>query len=358
MKNRKYIYVILLLLFTGLSSCDKGFEEINTDPVRQTSIDPQYTFAQAIIGTARDNEFYQLPIVQQVTHLFTGTPSGGNMNVENDAAEGSAFGALFSGPVKYLVDVIHYTKDDPKRSNLYNMARIWKAYVFQVLVDTYGDVPYSEAGLAHFGGPNLPKYDAAPAIYDDIFKELQEATKALDASKPIETNDPFYKGDIVKWKKLGYSLLLRVAMRYSKVDAAKAKQGAAEAFAGGVILSNSDNAGLAYNSTYTNPVVSFVYGQLANIYLCAPFVDYLKNTSDPRLAVIAVRYANPSNKQNPGAADTDPSHQIGVPMGYNDGTIDTAPGYPGKIGTAWKYSQVNRSTIAKVDAPFFFCNRF
>ena len=35
------------------------------------------------------------------------------------------------------------------------MARIWRAYVFQVLVDTYGDVPYSEAGLAHYGGPNL-----------------------------------------------------------------------------------------------------------------------------------------------------------------------------------------------------------
>lgn len=335
-------------------ACDKDFERINTDPVRQTTIDPVFLFAQAQYGTARNNEFYQLPIVQQVIHPYTGTPSGGNHNVENDAAEGAAFAALYSGPVKYLTDVIKLTQDDPNQANLYNMARIWKAYVFQVLVDTYGDVPYSEAGLANYDGINLPAYDPAEEIYEDLLKELEEATAALDMTKPTVSNELFYRGDILKWKKLGYALLLRVAMRYSKVNPAKAESGVQKAYDGGMMTSNDDNAGIEFSSTYTNPAVSFVYSEIANIYLGAPFVDYLKATQDPRLEVIAAKYEFPSNRQDPGAADTDPDHQQGFPFGYDDATVSTAPGYPGKIGTAWKYSQINRSTIGRVDAPYYF----
>jgi len=354
MKNIRYKYLIFIGLITCLSGCDKGFVEINTDPVRQTTIDPTFTFAQALLGSAVNTQNYQLAIVQQIIDPWTGTPSGGNENVYNDAPAGALFGSYYGGPVKYLTDVIGNTKNDPTRSNLYNMARIWKAYVCMVLVDTYGDVPYSQAGLAHLEGINLPKYDAAEDIYKDIFNELEQAPKALDATKAIETNDPFYKGNIAQWKKLGNSLLLRVAMRYTKFDPVKAKQGVIDAVNGGVLASNSDNAMLAFNSTYTNSAISWVYAELSNMYLAAPFIDYLKSTADPRLSVIAVRYANPSNKQNPGAADTAPADQIGMPFGYDNATISTAPGYPGNIGTAWKYSQCSRTTLTKVDAPWFF----
>ena len=54
---------------------------------------------------------------------------------------------------------------------------------FQVLADTYGDVPYTEAGLGYLEGNYLPKYDNNETIYTDLLKELTEATAALDASK-------------------------------------------------------------------------------------------------------------------------------------------------------------------------------
>src|SRR5690606_21227994 len=250
--------------------------------------------------------------------------------------------------------VIKLTRDDPNQVNLYQMARIWKAYVFQVLVDTYGDVPYFEAGLAHYDGINLPAYDPAEVIYDDLLKELEEATTGLDATKPVATNDLFYQGDVLKWKKLGYARLLRVAMRYSKVNPEKPKSGVQKAYDGGLMASNDDNAGIEFSSAYTNPAVSFVYSEIANIYLGAPFVDYLKATQDPRLEVIAAKYEFPSNRQDPGAADTNPDHQQGFPFGYDDATVSKAPGYPGKIGTAWKYSRINRSTMGRIDAPYFF----
>jgi hypothetical protein len=296
---------------------------------------------------------------------------GGNHNIVYDPNSNQVFNLLYTGttgggvgagPVKLLVDVINQTKDIPDRSNLYNMARIWKAYVFQVLVDTYGDVPYFEAGKGFIEGVYLPKYDDQKAIYDDLLKEVSEATPALDASKAIETGDLFYKGNIDQWKKLGNSLLLRLAMRYTKIDEAKAKQYVAmatDAAAGGLMQTNADNAYIAFNTAFNHPNANTFQGtEKQNFYVGQPFVDYLKATRDPRLSFIAVRYENPAGNiaTTPlvGKEDTTAANQQGMPYGYNEGTIGTAPGFPGKTASAFNYSQLNRRTVAKIDGPEFF----
>lgn len=358
--RRIYISFIIAGLLTGAVSCDKGFEEVNVNPVLPTTLDPVYLFSNAQFSSAVATYNYQMEIVQQIITPFTGVLEGGNHNLVYDPNANALFNSMYTGPVKYLADIINQTKTNETRSNLYNMSRIWRAYVFQVLVDTYGDVPYTEAGGAFLQQINLPKYDDQKTIYEDILKELTEATKALDATKPIESGDLFYKGNIDQWKRLGNSLLLRVAMRYTKTDEAKAKQYVAIAVDpanGGVMQSNADNALIAFNSTYNSPTGSWFQGtERANVYLGAPFVDYLKNTDDPRLAVIAVKYEDPTQPlgQGSGAEDTNPADQQGMPYGYNESTISTAPGFPGKIGAAWKYSQPNRRTVGKIDAPEFF----
>jgi hypothetical protein len=240
------------------------------------------------------------------------------------------------------------------------MARIMKAYIFMVLVDTYGDVPYSEAGLAYLKSNNLPKYDDQKAIYTDILNELDQATQALDGSKTIEVNDLFYKGVITQWKRLGFSIMLRAAMRLTKADATNAQKYVTIAFNGGVMQGNADNAFVPYDgNAYPNVNYNSFQGtEKANYYLGEPFVSYLKTTGDPRLSRIAVKYDNPGNALGSGAGgtgneDTVSADQIGMPYGYNETTISTAPGYPGKAGNAWKYSQVNRRTVAKAAGPQF-----
>jgi hypothetical protein len=271
----------------------------------------------------------------------------------------SPYNTLYGGPVKLLTDVINKTKDDPDRTNLYHMTRIWRSFIFQILVDTYGYVPYFESGQAYLSSIYLPRFDAGEDIYEDLFKEVSEAVGALDAAKKIETNEPFYQGNIAKWKKLGNSLLLRMGMRYTKIDETKAQQYVALATNpanGGVMESNADNAYLAFNAIYLNPNTTVFNGtERANFYLGKPFVDHLQATNDPRLASIAVKYEIPANPlETAGAADRDPANQLGMPYGYNEATISTAPDFPGKIGAAWAYSQINRSTLGKIDAPHFF----
>lgn len=364
--KKTYIYMMFSMVLMGLNSCDKDFEQINKNPVLATTIDPLYLFSTAQFNSAVNTLHYQSSIVQQIITPYSGVVEGGNHNIVYDPNTNAIFNSLYtvntlftpsmSGPVVLLVDVINRTKDNPARSNLYNMARIWKAYVFQVLVDTYGDVPYSEAGQGHLSLINLPKYDDQKAIYDDLIKELDEATKALDASKAIETGDLFYKGNIDQWKRLGNSLLLRVAMRYTKIDAAKAQQYVAVAVNGGVMQSNADNAIVRFNTDFNHPSSNTYQGtERGNYYLAKPFVDYLKNTNDPRLGVIAVKYEIPGNPlATAGAADVNPANQQGMPMGYNESTIANDPLFPGKTGSAWKYSQLNRRTVAKIDVPEFF----
>lgn len=111
------------------------------------------------------------------------------------------------------------------------------------MTDYYGNVPYFEAIQAD-KGVFFPKYDKQKDIYTDLLKELEEATAAFTAVDPNDgfaAADLYYDGDINKWKRWGYSLMLRLAMRVSNVDPAMANTYVQKAIAGGVFTSNDDN---------------------------------------------------------------------------------------------------------------------
>ena len=77
--------------------------------------------------------------MQQMFSPNSGIVAGGNFNIDNRGPTGRMARSgrqYYQNVIRYLVDVIDQTKADPKRANLYNMARIWKAYAFQVLTDS------------------------------------------------------------------------------------------------------------------------------------------------------------------------------------------------------------------------------
>jgi hypothetical protein len=353
----KYIIATLFSTVILFYSCEKDFVETNINPVLATSINPVYQLvATEIIGI--NIAHYEGCIVQHAQHLLGGAEEAGNRNTNVDRFAGTTFNTLYGNQVKNLVDIIRVTKDDPTKSNVYNMARILKAYSFHLLVDRYGDVPYSEAGLGYISGLTFPKYDSQETIYQDLVKELTEAVNALDASKDIVNQEMYFGGDIVRWKKFGNSLLLRIGMRYTKIDENKAKsivQTATNPARGGVMTSNNDNVVLKCNSTQTNPSTDFINGSVRQIWhVGETFIDFLKINNDPRLKYIAALYPNPSSGTNPGVPNTKPADQIGCPYGYTDVNVVNAPNYPGKIGSAFKYSQFNRSTVGRIDSWLYY----
>ena len=103
------------------------------------------------------------------------------------------------------------------------MARILRVFIYHRITDTHGDIPYSEAGKGYIDGTLKPKYDAQQDIYMDMLKELEEAVAQIGGSSTMGVSDVMFGGNTTKWKAWGNSMMLRLAMRMTKADAASAQ---------------------------------------------------------------------------------------------------------------------------------------
>lgn len=354
-------YILLLFAVVLLQACDNGFDELNTSKTGALNIDPAYQLNNVVLninaGGFAGGGFliYDLGIVQQIVSPNSGVLTGANYNQDNRNATQSVWQGYFRNCIRNTVDIIRKTKDDPARANLYNMTRILQAYVFMVLTDEYGDIPYSAAGKGYSDQNLFPEYDSQDAIYADIIAELTAASAALDPAGRIETADVLYGGNIDRWRKFGYSLLLRAGMRLSKVDPARAQQIVAAIPLNSLILTNADNAAVRHDGNYTNGMAVTLNGtEAANFYLTAPFVNFLKSTNDPRLVSLAVRYkgATSGASQTVDKATFAVADQVGMPMGHDNSTIGAVATGLG-LASFYDFSQVDRRRVMKLTAPYF-----
>ncbi|MEP7377440.1 MAG: SusD/RagB family nutrient-binding outer membrane lipoprotein [Chitinophagaceae bacterium] len=350
-------YSLLIALSLFAASCEKGLEGLNKNKTSATSIDPALLLNNAIINVSFPTRsvLFDVGIVQQIVTPNGGVLAGANFNQDSRDQPG-IWATYYQNVIKYTHDAILKTKDVPARANLYNMARIIQAYAFMILTDEYGSIPYTEGGAGFSDQIFFPKYDAQQEIYPKIIQELTEASAALSATGTIETADVLYTGNVDKWKRFGYSLLLRAGMRLSKVDAGKAQSTVQAAVAGGVILLNEDNAYMRHDANYVQPTGNMLNTtEAANFYLAKPFVDSLKLKSDPRLSAIAIRYkgATSGPAQTPAIGDTAAASQIGMPMGYDNGSIVARATADG-LASFYDYSQADRRRIVKTTSPVFF----
>ena len=374
--------LIVVCCVAALGGCDKDFVDVNTNPYAANSVDPALLFAGAQrthLGTWTAEH----SIVQHfVVPYNTGANLGFNFNEDIDAVSIPKWdqsyalgwinvptGAITNyAPVKNYIQAINLLGPGTTRVNLLSMLRIWKAQVFMGLADTYGDVPYSEAGKG-LSNNFFPKYDNDAVVYDSVYKEIKEAIATLNPSADQVPADLFYgvnghsttrttnaADQVAKWRKLGYSLLLRLGMRYSKLNTTKAAAIVAEAFTGGVMTSNADNAFVKYDGTLFTQLDNAALRNFSQFnYAAEPFVNHLKSTVDPRAKFIVANFSNPGNVNAQSNPDTVLANQFGAPIGVTDAQI-TAVGSPyrGARGGGLNYSQINVWTVASPAAPDFY----
>ncbi|HEY6207569.1 MAG TPA: SusD/RagB family nutrient-binding outer membrane lipoprotein, partial [Gemmatimonadales bacterium] len=167
------------------------------------------------------------------------------------------------------------------------VGRIMKSYVFSVMTDAMGDIPYSEALRAD--SLLQPKYDTQRDIYTALFADLAKASQEIDpAGFGFPTGDIMYRGAMTKWRKFANSLRLRLAMHLSNADPVTAQSEAQAAVAAGVFESNADNAQLLYlaSSPDRNPIYNDARGR-DDYGMSKTYVDSLLSWNDPRLPVFA-----------------------------------------------------------------------
>ena len=175
-----------------------------------------------------------------------------------------------------------------------------KSLHFQILVDTYGDVPYSEA--LQRGGNPTPKYDNAQEIYESLIVELTDAIALINATSTVSgalvpgADDGVFGGNMTNWKKFANTVKLRILVRQSSLTSRTAyitEQFAAITAEGSGYMNTDVTINIGYNQTANqqnrkwNDFAKDVSGSttLTSDATCAtPYIlNKLASTNDPRL---------------------------------------------------------------------------
>ncbi|KAA2241842.1 SusD/RagB family nutrient-binding outer membrane lipoprotein [Chitinophaga agrisoli] len=356
-----------LLLYTGLlllmlqTACTKKFDEINTDPTQGTeeNFDPNslLSFAQYSFASPGYSQLLYPSTSMQVLASTFNYYGNGDKYVNTGGTigyQGLIFTECYANSSR-IYEMMRLTKD--KNINLYNIGKIMYVLILQRCTDAYGDVPYTEANRAK-EGITKPKYDRQEDIYHLMLQQLDTAIQALDPAQPRPTNDLFYKGDLTKWKRFGYSLMLRIAMRLTKIDAVTARTWAEKAAAGGTLSGVGDNAFVIcdVSKAQDNTSNAMLTGNdFRELRWSKTFIDFLRSTNDPRLGVVGeVSLPGLANNGNQGlTGDTSAAAQLGLPNGYDllggDTDIRDRADYPGGTGTGTDVAPLGKYSRPRVN---------
>ncbi len=312
-------FAILLMVLGLAASCSEDYLDVNTDPNNPTKVSPNLVLPVAQLYTAR--------IVQgdrRLNHL-------GNMMMYNwSQSDGYAW---YPDEFKYLVTSSFYQNvfndsystalkqydvldklEDTKFQYYKAIAKIMKSYHYQLLVDAYGNVPYTEA-LGRSLNPT-PIYDDAQAIYADLLVQLDAAIELIKNAEEQEEpadDDAMFGGDMDKWIQFANTVKMRILVRESDVASVASDISAILAEGSGFITEDvMVNPGFIANEEGKQNVIWDFLGEdasgaqtmtskatSATDYILA----YLQNTNDPRIDYL---YEEPADGH------------LGVPQGLLD----------------------------------------
>lgn len=225
-----------IALAAAATGC-KSFLDINDNPNQPTAVTPDAILAQALTVTAQTYTGGS-PSTQDSFNSYaswvasywgkTAVVSGYGEELTYNYSS-NFYNRLWSNTYDNLNDyniIQNGAADYPYHAAI---ARIMKVYNFQLLVDEYGNIPYSQALL---GAANVtPTYDKAADIYKDLLVQLDGAIADINKTdatatatftpRAVSTEDIVFGGDMKKWKQFANSLKLRILLRESQTgDAA------------------------------------------------------------------------------------------------------------------------------------------
>jgi hypothetical protein len=366
------------------SACNKeSLHNLNIDPQSAPTINLNFFFTTAELGAAAggsagDNRYIDWrtnigmasTAIQQIA-VTDGIGNAGDKYQHNPETASAPFEFIYGDQLKNIAEILRQTAPggfaEGQYPNMVQASRILRAFLFERLTDYYGNIPYTEAlkGAENF----FPHYDKQKDIYMDLLKEVSEATAAFGAADPTDgfaAADMYYNGDIDKWKRWGYSLMLRMAMRISNVDPATANTYVANAVAGGVFQSNDDNVivpmaiGPSQWTDQNGISRAFYPGDGGNqSFLSKTLVDFLKGPDagvttddDPRLMIISGGKGiwSPSSFT---PTDVNPLTQKGMPNGHDQSQLNVIEGH--NVDKDAEYSKINPKML-DLDDPYMLMN--
>lgn len=334
MRNKTLVAVVAVLMLS-ISACDNdALLDLNVNPNASNEIDLSFVLAEGqlrVAGTRyemwRTNLIYSSTMIQHNASL-AGYWSG-DKYLYNAGYSASLWDRYYPDALKSVTHVVDQTVGVEGSENLHAIAALTRSFALHRLTDIYGDIPYLQAGRGLDGPENwFPAYESQSQVYELLVTDIRAAREELNAAgQNLGNQDVIYGGDVAMWQKFANSLLLRVGMRMSAVDAGRAQAVVEEAanHSAGVFTSNADNAYVQHfdgsglnrngNSEVFRPGNG---GELANARPSETFINWMRDGGDPRLMIISGGVGDPNDAST---WDTDPANQIGLPNGFDSETI-------------------------------------
>lgn len=300
-----------LALVLVFGACDNNFDEINTDPNAILRVTPDLLLPTVIRSSVNqvmgDGWSIGNIVIQQTAKI---------QFVNADRYIWGDQSGTWNGLYTALRDVenLEQLADAAQQNNYKGISLVMKSWIYAVLTDTYGDVPYSEAIQGKSSQQFTPAYDAQEQIYAGIIADLEEANTLLGSSDEVVVGDILYAGNIQRWKKLANALHLRYLMRISgRQNVSQAMQAILDdANRYPLFEENADNGALRYLAELPNqfPVHTYRVGSFDEFRLSKTLGDKLLANQDPRIAIFARPTAASAGSSNP--------LYVGVPNGLDD----------------------------------------
>lgn len=257
----KKIFIYLLSLMV-LTSCVDNLDDFNVDEKRASQVPAATLFTGAlksltdVMTTPNVNtNNYRFYVQHWTSTQYLDEP---RYNMTSRTIPQAMFQTLYRDVLADLNDAKRLIQENEAilaevRSNQLAQAEIIEVYTWSILLNTFGNVPYSQALDPDV---SLPAYDDAATVYNDILDRLDAALQLIEpTANGFGDADVIYDSDMAMWVKFGNSLKLKLAMVIADVDPDQAKT-LVEAAAPNVFTSNADNAAFPYlpNPPNNNPV--------------------------------------------------------------------------------------------------------
>lgn len=228
---KRYLYILIGLVFFSMMGCDKGFEDINSNPLNPSDVADGALFNE-IVSSLRLGWSQQLFLNNEVLYDVT----------EQAVVTAKTFGNVTGGTEELWTNYYKALKNanelysrflasanDPEIANVQKaQLDILMAYKTFQMTDLFGDIPYTEAGRAFDDEPIIrARYDSQESIYKTLIEDLASASKfLLDAGQTSLGNnylrygafESLFNDDLGRWIRFSNSLQLRYLIRMFEKD--------------------------------------------------------------------------------------------------------------------------------------------
>jgi len=289
----KIYYILLTVLILG--SCTVPFDELNIDPKNPTAVPSEtlFTNAQKDLGdqlASTNVNFNNFKLWSQYWQETTYVDES-NYDMTTRSVPDNSWQVWYRDVISDLTNsqqvlatesVIPGTEQQVANQNA--ITELMIVFCYQHLVDTYGNVPYSQAMQVNTN--KLPAYDDAWTIYQDLVDRIDNALATLDPSAgSFGAADLMYGGDVSKWIMFANGMKLKMGIMIADYDPATSQEWVEDAYSN-VMASNADNCKLDYlgATPNTNPLyVDLVLSGRQDFIACSTVTDTMNHYNDGRL---------------------------------------------------------------------------